>query len=135
MTVFVDTSAVLAVLNADDRYHQPAVRSWEELIASKENLTSSNYVLVEVIALLQNRFGMEAIRVFQQDVLPIIDIRWVDIEVHQRGVSALLAANRRNLSLVDCTSFEMMRQASIQRVFAFDAHFTDIGFLVIPDNR
>jgi predicted nucleic acid-binding protein len=132
MAVFVDTSAFLAVLNADDRYHQPSLRSWEDLIDSKETLSTSNYILVEVVALLQNKFGMDAVRVFQGDILPIIDIRWVDIELHQRGVAALLAANRRNLSLVDCTSFEMMRQASIQHVFAFDAHFSEVGFLVIP---
>jgi predicted nucleic acid-binding protein len=132
MTVFVDTSAFLAVLNADDRFHLSASRCWEELISTEQRLACSNYILVETIALLQNRFGMEAVRVFETDVLPIIDIHWVDQETHTLGVSALLAANRRNLSLVDCTSFAIMRQSNMRRVFAYDVHFADLGFEVLP---
>ena len=132
MTVFVDTSAFLAVLNADDRYHHTAAQSWEGLISSDQRMTCSNYILVETFALLQNRFGMAAVRVFETDILPIIDIHWVDRETHQRGVSALLAANRRSLSLVDCTSFAIMRQTDMQQVFAFDPHFAELGFEVIP---
>jgi predicted nucleic acid-binding protein len=44
----------------------------------------------------------------------------------------LLAANRRSLSLVDCTSFEVMRQAGLDTVFTFDLHFREMGFKVIP---
>lgn len=132
MTVFIDTSAFLAVLNADDHYHQPAATSWLELVSSNQRMVCSNYILVETMALLQNRFSMEAVRVFQNDVLPILDIHWINRETHQRGVSSLLAANRRDLSLVDCTSFVVMQQASLQRVFTFDNHFAEIGFEVIP---
>ena len=132
MTVFVDTSAFLAVLNADDRFHLAASRCWDELISTEQRLACSNYILVETIALLQNRFGMEAVRVFENDVLPIIDILWVDRDTHSLGMSALLAADRRNLSLVDCTSFAIMRQSNMRQVFVFDVHFAELGFEVIP---
>jgi predicted nucleic acid-binding protein len=46
--------------------------------------------------------------------------------------SALLAANRRLLSLVDCTSFQTMRLRGISRVFTFDHHFKEYGFEVQP---
>jgi predicted nucleic acid-binding protein len=47
-------------------------------------------------------------------------------------MSALLAANRRSLSLVDCTSFEIMRQAGLDTAFTFDSHFRELGFKMIP---
>ena len=47
MTVFVDTSALFAVLDADDRYHARARELWEQLIATAEELVCTNYVLIE----------------------------------------------------------------------------------------
>ena len=38
----------------------------------------------------------------------------------------------RQLSLVDCTSFVVMRQIGIDDVFAFDRHFAEQGFTVLP---
>ena len=43
-------------------------------------------------------------------------------------ISALLAAAKKNLSLVDCVSFELMGNLGIRTAFAFDAHFKDAGF-------
>jgi uncharacterized protein len=43
----------------------------------------------------------------------------------------VLAAARRNLSLVDCVSFELMRRLGIRRVFCFDPHFAEQGFELV----
>jgi predicted nucleic acid-binding protein len=131
MSVYIDTSAFLAVLNADDRFHDRARRIWRRLIEADLSLFCNNYILVETIAVLQNRLGMDAVIAFQNDISPILTILWVDEELHQRAVSALLAARRRRLSLVDCTSFESMRRVGLYRVFAFDAHFEEQGFEVL----
>lgn len=132
MMIFVDTSAFLAVLNANDQYHPPAREAWSKILAMDEAVMSSNYIILETTALLQHRFGIEAVRLFKSDILPVVEIRWVDEAVHKQGVSALLAANRRNLSLTDCTSFEIMRQAGLDTVFTFDPHFGEQGFTVVP---
>jgi len=129
---FIDTSAFLAVLNANDHYHRPAKQSWDEILSSDSILFSSNYVILETTALLQHRFGVEAVRLFVFDILPIIEITWVDEEVHMQGMSALLVANRRNLSLVDCISFETMHQIGLDTAFTFDDHFGEQGFKVVP---
>ncbi len=47
MTVFVDTSALLAVLDADDDSHPPARKIWEDLLPRAEDLFCTSYVLVE----------------------------------------------------------------------------------------
>jgi predicted nucleic acid-binding protein len=38
------------------------------------------------------------------------------------------------LSLVDCTSFEIMRQTRFEKVFTFDPHFSEQGFIIILGN-
>ncbi len=131
MKVFIDTSAILAVLNADDQYHSLATSKWHTLLSQPQQLYINNYVLSEVITLLQNRFGIEAVRLFYNDVLPILVIIWVSETVNQQAMSALLTANRRSLSLVDCASFETMRYLGISQVFTFDSHFKEQGFEVI----
>lgn len=132
MNIYVDTSALLAVLNADDRYHAMAKNAWEKLLLEGAQLYLNNYVLIETFTLLQSRFGLEAVRLFQSDILPVLEIAWVDEATHNPAVSALLAANRRSLSLVDCTSFETMRQLGLSDAFALDNHFKEQGFEVIP---
>jgi len=47
-------------------------------------------------------------------------------------VVAWLAAARRQLSLVDCASFVVMRAHGLTRAFGFDAHFAEQGFTVTP---
>ncbi|MFH1260242.1 MAG: PIN domain-containing protein [Elusimicrobiota bacterium] len=132
MTIFIDTSAILAILDADDQNYKKAKKKWEELISKEATLVCSNYVLIETVALVQNRLGMKAVRSFQEDVVPMLTIEWVDEIIHQDGVTSVLAANRRELSLVDCVNFDFMRQLGIKTVFAFDKHFKERGFECIP---
>jgi len=135
MNIFIDTAAFLAILNANDQFHQSASKAWDEILSSDSSLFSSNYVILETTALLQHRFGIEALRLFEIDILPVVEIAWVDETIHKQGLSALLAANRRDLSLVDCTSFEIMRQIGLDEVFTFDPHFREQGFKVIPESK
>lgn len=55
-------------------------------------------------------------------------IVWVDEATHSLAMTALLAAQRRKLSLVDCASFAVMRMKGSQVAFAFDQHFAEERF-------
>ncbi|MBM4037572.1 MAG: PIN domain-containing protein [Planctomycetes bacterium] len=131
MSVFADTSALLAVLSSADINHPVAGRILRGLVAEDETLISTNYVVVETFALAQRRFGLDAVRTLQQDILPLLDLHWVTQSEHEAGVSAVLAAGRRQLSVVDCVSFEVMRRIGLNRVFCFDPHFEEQGFEVL----
>ncbi|GEA14480.1 MAG: hypothetical protein PWR22_1945 [Moorella sp. (in: firmicutes)] len=128
MNVYLDTSAFLAILDADDENHAAAKKIWENLLNSGVPMICSSYVLVETYALVQRRLGMEALRVFHEDILPLLQVEWIDAELHQWGANAVLTANRRNLSLVDAVSFAVMRKLGIKKAFAFDRHFFEQGF-------
>jgi predicted nucleic acid-binding protein len=133
MSIFVDTSAVFAVLDADDQNHGRAKQAWVNLIAQGAELVCTSYILVEAFALVQHRLGMEAARVLQDDVAPMLHVEWVDEGTHDAGVAALLTAARRQLSLVDCVSFNVMHRLGIKTAFAFDDDFAKQGFELIPE--
>ena len=132
MTVFVDTSAFYAVLDRDDSNHLAAKETWMLLLREKATLFTNNYVLVETTALLQHRIGIAAVRGFHEDVAPLLQVEWVTEERHRGGLEAVLAASRKKLSLVDCVSFQTMRQFGVRTVFCFDPHFGEQGFLTRP---
>ena len=132
MICFIDTSAFYAVLDADDRNHAAARTQWAELLRQGAELFTTNYVLVETHALIQHRLGLAAVRAFREDVYPLLHVDWVDRELHDGGLGALLSAQRRLLSLVDCVSFESMRRHGVRQAFVFDLHFAEQGFLVLP---
>ncbi len=133
MSIFVDTSAFLAVLDGDDRHHASARDFWRMIVQQREILVATNYILLETYALTQNRLGLQAVRDFTTYVAPLLEIVWIDEDTHLRGISALLAANRRKLSLVDCTSFVVARELGISQVFTFDRHFAEQGFHCLPE--
>ena len=132
MKIFIDTSAFFALLDRDDDNHEAAKNAWTEIMSGGNTLVTSNYVLVETFALLQNRLGMTAVRAFQGDLFPILNVEFVNLETHRSGTSALLMAAKRNLSLVDCVSLELMGTLGIKTTFVFDAHFKEAGFQVMP---
>ncbi len=132
MSVFVDTSAVFAFLDADDRNHQAAKSAWSELARERETIIASNYVLVETVALVGRRLGLQAVRDLQTLIVPVLQVFWVDEPLHERAIAALLTASKRDLSLVDCVSFEIMRRLGLGRAFAFDSHFASQGFQCVP---
>ncbi|MBA7687544.1 hypothetical protein ES703_96008 [subsurface metagenome] len=132
MSVYIDTSAFFAILDSGDKFHKESKNAFLELIDSKEVFHSSNYIIIEAIVLIQNRLGLDALRAFQDDIIPIINIHWVEERIHNIAISSLLIACRKNISFVDYTSFEMVRNLGLKKVFTFDKHFKEQGFEVLP---
>jgi predicted nucleic acid-binding protein len=132
MSIFVDTSALFAILDADDLSHAAAKKIWARLLAGNERLVSTNYVLVETFALAQRRLGMEAVNALVQDIVPVLQIEWIDSPQHSAALNKLLSVAHRQLSLVDWVSFVTMQRLELKTAFAFDADFVERGFECIP---
>jgi predicted nucleic acid-binding protein len=130
--IYVDTSALLALVNEDDPNYDRAMQTWRRLIEEEEHLVCNNYVLVESISLIQRRIGLEAVSILHNDIIPFIEVEWLDEGLHNAIVKAVIKTNRRQISLVDNASFDTMRRHNIETAFAFDSHFPEQGFEVIP---
>jgi predicted nucleic acid-binding protein len=129
---FVDTSAFLAVLDKEDINHNRAIQCWKNLLQKDHPLFTNNYVIVESIAIIQKRLGLQAVQDLQTETLPFVRIEWVDENQHATAMGIVLATNRRKLSLVDCSAFQTMKSLGIETVFTFDEHFREQGFTLIP---
>ena len=127
--VFVDTSAFLAALDKGDKYHTKAEKRWLALSKSPSELWTTDYVRLESWSLIQRRLGAEAVMSFQDDWLPLCKIHEVGRDGFERAAAQWRIAQRRNLSLVDLTSFDAMRQLAIRTALAFDQHFQEMGYL------
>jgi len=88
--------------------------------------------VVETSALVQRRLGMDAVRALADEVLPALDVLPVDDALQAVATAALLAAGLREVSLVDWTSFELMRRLGLAQAFAFDDDFARQGFATLP---
>lgn len=124
--VFVDTSALIAILDEDDVRHREAGATFR-LLARTADLVTHNYVHVEALAVVSRRLGSEAARTLVDSLLPIMTTIWVDEGVHRAALATHGAAGGP-ASLVDQVSFAVMRQNGIELAFAFDADFEAQGF-------
>jgi len=133
--VFVDTSALYAALDSTDANGTTAVPIWARLLrdvkAGTTELVTHSSVVVESVALVQRRLGMAATRILLDEFVRSMTVVWVDAALHARATTALLAASRRDVSLVDWTSFEVMRERTMDVAFAFDDDFVKQGFTVL----
>ncbi len=130
--LMLDTSALYAVFDRDDHWHGVTAEAWGEVLHSQAPLLVTNYVLVEMHALLGRRLGVAAVAALHDHVLPWVSTVWVDESLHREAQSALRVACRRDLSLVDCTSFVCMRRLGVKTAFTIDRHFEQQGFEVVP---
>jgi len=129
--VFIDTSAFLAVLDKGDKFHKEALKKWAFLAKHPSDPWTTDYVRLESWSLIQRRMGAEAVAAFQDDWLPLCKIHHVSTDGFERAAAQWRIAQRRNLSLVDLTSFDAMRQLAIRTALAFDSHFQEMGYLEV----
>jgi predicted nucleic acid-binding protein len=126
MSVFVDTSALFALLDEDDANHSAANTALRNL--EGEDLVTHAYVMVEALALTGRRLGWAAVERLVDRILPVVSVLLVDVPVHEAALRAFRDAGTNRVSFVDRTSFAFMLAQRLDTAFAFDADFETAGF-------
>lgn len=132
MSVFVDTSALYALLVKSEEGHEAVAQTFKKLLADGRALTTTNYVLLETAAVLGHRLGLAPVHDLDAAIVPVLKVLWVDAGLHRAAVARLFRTNRRELSLVDCASFESMDAHGIRDAFALDDDFAKEGYRLLP---
>ncbi len=125
--IFLDTSAIYALADTLDANHDRAVELFSRALTHEETLLVHNYILVESAALLQRRLGTTSAMQFMRDA-DTFQVHWIEADDHRRSIAIWHERKRRNLSLVDCMSFLVMRLYDVRQVLAFDSDFEREGF-------
>ena len=126
MTVFVDTSALIAHLDAEDHRHAEASATLGWLRRTAD-LVTTNYVEVECLSVCRRRLGREAAVALIDELLPVLKVIWVSPQIHAVAVAAYRSGPNA-ASLVDEVSFAVMRSGGISEAFAYDDDFDREGF-------
>jgi predicted nucleic acid-binding protein len=131
MSVFADTSSLYAAMVRSEAKHLESLAVFEDLLNSGRTIQTTNYVVLETVALLQHRVGLDPVRDFTEQVLPLITVCWVSKDLHHKGVRRLIKESKRNLSLTDCVSFEFMALEGLRDALSLDRHFAEAGFRLL----
>lgn len=132
-SIFVDTSALLTLLDRDDQDHGSVVKALGTLSLSETTLITSSHVLVEAGSLVRSRLGTSAFRLLGEILERTVDIVWVDEELHRRAWKEASTGGKRAPGLVDWVSFLLMAELGITTALARDRHFVQQGFRILPN--
>jgi predicted nucleic acid-binding protein len=134
-SLFLDTSYLIAVENADDQYHKTASKHWRDLLKSPPRaLVTTTFVLAEVVTLLNNRRLHSKAVELGNNLLSsrVFNIVHVDEELFYEAWGYFQKHKDKRYSLTDCVSFVLMQKLEIREALTFDRHFLQAGFVKLP---
>jgi predicted nucleic acid-binding protein len=129
VTVFIDTSAIVALLSATDRHHAAAVTVWRELVRTHARLVTTDLVLAEAVVVARVRAGFDvSVQIGERLLADPFELVWSDRSLLDEAWKLYRRYRDHMLSLCDCVSFAVMRRQRIAEAFAFDDDFEAVGF-------
>jgi predicted nucleic acid-binding protein len=135
-SVFVDTSAFVALRNAAEAEHERARAALSDLLSEGAALFTSNYVFAETYTALLVRVGREEAiewgRRFRAS--GAIELVRLDEAVEGDAWEILESHRDKRWSYVDATSFALIERDGGGEAFAFDTHFDQRGLRVHPEH-
>ena len=126
MSVFWDTSGIIAFLRADDPHHEEAVACVRRLERERKRLVLTNFIVSEVYTLLLVKVSPHIARRWLREN-PIIPERVTEAD-EERAKEILLSQEDKDYSYVDATSFAVMERLGLDTAFTFDRHFEQYGW-------
>ena len=65
----------------------------------------------------------------------VLDVIWINPDLAKQAWIVFEQYNSDKLwSFTDCTSYVVMKESDITEVFAFDHHFEQMGFILLPSD-
>lgn len=120
MSLFVDTSIWYAAADSSDR----SIARAKAILKSGEALVTSDHILVETWTLLHHRLQREAAERFWDGLRSgVAFIEAVGLADFEAAWDIGLSWRDQDFSIVDRTSFAVMRRLGIDRVASLDQHF------------
>ncbi len=127
---FADTSYYIALLSADDAYHEAAV-AWSRNRLGQTVVTE--YVLVELGSALSHSRDRDRYVPFVEVLLSHPETVYLPAseQLFRQGRRLFAARPDKDWSLVDCISFVVMKQRRLSDALTTDHHFEQAGYRVL----
>lgn len=127
VNLFVDTSGWAYFLDQQDPRHTEVVAIVRRAITQKRQLVTTNYVITELVALLSSRYHfprkqiVEAINLIKAD--PAVKVIYIEHSLDDEAWNLIEARLDKEWSLVDASSFIVMKHHGITEALTTDHHF------------
>jgi len=123
--VLWDSSAILALLDADDADHGRAVAVAHQIASEQRPSFITNYIEAEAHALLVRKLGRAIARQWLlTGGLPVIRV----LAAEEQSAKEILARHTdKDWTLCDAISFAVLDARHVARAFTFDHHFRQYG--------
>ena len=128
---FVDSSALIALNNPKDQYHENAIEIAHQL--NQRQLVVSDAVLTETYTFLRYQSGYRVASNFLKIVLGGPSFIIAEVASSTRMATMTLLGQFRNykISYCDALSVVIMKEQNIDQIFSFDHHFEMMGVRVV----
>ncbi len=134
--VFVDTSGWAYYLDRQDPLHSIVVTLVRHAVIQRQRLVTTNYIITELVALLSSRYHLPrqqvimAINAIKMDAS--VEVVHIERAMDDEAWALLEARLDKEWSLVDASSFIVMKRFGMTEALTTDHHFTQAGFIRVP---
>lgn len=131
--IFVDTSALIALGNKRDSFHQQAIQIRNQLKSQNSNFVTTNAILLE----FGNAFSGIYLKPVAISLIKAIKMsqKWqcilIDELIFEQAFSLYQKMNDKEWGLVDCSSIIVAKERKVTEVFSTDRHFKQAGFKIL----
>ena len=129
--LFVDTAGWVCYLDRSQPEHAAATTLIGVCLAQNGSLITTNYIVAELVALLTGRSLMSRPQLVSSintlRASPHVTILHIDTALEAQAWDLLTNRPDKEWSLVDCSSFVIMRHCGLDQALTTDHHFEPAG--------
>lgn len=135
--IFVDTSAFLAIVTEKDNNHIAAKTFLEEIRNGKvrvKKIITSDFIIDETLTRIRYSVGHKEAVKWGKDIFASRVVEKIEVgkKIFELAWEIFETYEDKKLSFTDCTSFALMKNKDIEKVFSFDKDFENMGFILLP---
>lgn len=129
-SLFVDSSAWIALRSRRDQHHAAADRLFREALSRRVPLLTTSLVIAETHRLTLFRAGTQPARRFLEliDASPSVTVHFPGAGDHAAALRWLERLGSRPVTYTDAMSFAVMEATGCEHVLGFDEDFAAAGF-------
>lgn len=133
-SVFLDTSFIIALEDADDQNHRAAAAFWKTFKKKPQKIITTSYIFDETITFLNRRINHEKAAEVGKLLLssPSVELIHISEEHFDKSWRLFLKYRDKGFSFTDCISFLVMEEKSVKQALTFDEHFKQAGINIEP---